>query len=41
MPKQVCQRCFPIINMIEPVGNLMGLQGALDELGVWEMVFHK
>jgi len=27
--------------MIEPVGNLIGLQGALDEFGVREIVFHK
>jgi hypothetical protein len=32
---------LPHHQLIEPVGNLMGLQGALDELGVWEIVFHK
>jgi hypothetical protein len=32
---------LPHHQLIEPVGHLMGLQGALDELGVWEIVFHK
>ena len=40
-PEQVGQCCLPITHMVEPVRNLMGLKGALDQLGMRDIIFHK